>query len=124
MVAVGAAGAANSRASAGEVYVLRGRPDWPALIDLRSYTPDLLVYGPAEFAGMNIEGSVKLGYRKELEAVEDPAKREQLFEELVAGMYEVGKASEAASYLEIDAVIDPADTRAVILRALAAAGIP
>ena len=75
-----------------------------------------------EFGGMGLEGAVRLGYRKELEAKEDPAEREQLFEELVARMYEIGKASEAASYLEIDAVIDPADTRQVILRALAAAG--
>ncbi len=75
-----------------------------------------------EFGGMGLEGAVRLGFRKELEAVEDPAEREQLFEQLVARMYEVGKATEAAAYLEIDAVIDPADTRDVILRALAAAG--
>ncbi len=73
-----------------------------------------------EFGGMGLEGAVRLGYRKELEAEEDPAAREQLFEQLVARMYEVGKASEAASYLEIDAVIDPAETRRVVLRALAA----
>ena len=47
--------------------------------------------------------------------------REELFQQLVARMYEVGKASEAASYLELDAVIDPAETRTVVLRALAAA---
>lgn len=74
-----------------------------------------------EFGGMGLEGAVRLGYRKELEAEDDPALREQLFQQLVARMYEVGKASEAASYLELDAVIDPADTRAVVLRALAAA---
>lgn len=74
-----------------------------------------------EFGGMGLEGAVRLGFRKELEAVEDPAEREELFEQLVARMYEVGKASEAAAYLEIDAVIDPAETRDVILRALAAA---
>lgn len=74
-----------------------------------------------EFGGMGLEGAVRLGYKKELEAEEDPVAREQLFQQLVARMYEVGKASEAASYLELDAVIDPADTRATILRALAAA---
>ncbi|MAT93041.1 MAG: biotin carboxylase [Halioglobus sp.] len=73
-----------------------------------------------EFGGMGLEGAVRLGFRKELEAQSDPAAREALFEQLVARMYEVGKASEAASYLEIDAVIDPADTRQVVLRALAA----
>jgi len=74
-----------------------------------------------EFGGMGLEGAVRLGFRKELEAETDPAARERLFDELVARMYEVGKASEAAAFLEIDAVIDPADTRAAILRALAAA---
>ncbi|MCB1689538.1 MAG: biotin carboxylase [Halioglobus sp.] len=74
-----------------------------------------------EFGGMGLEGAVRLGFRKELEAEEDPVAREQLFQQLVTRMYEVGKASEAASYLELDAVIDPADTRAVVLRALRAA---
>ncbi len=76
-----------------------------------------------EFGGMGLEGAVRLGYRKELEAVEDPAEREALFETLVAQLYEIGKASEAASYLEIDAVIDPADTRAAILAAFRSAGV-
>ncbi len=71
-----------------------------------------------EFGGMGLEGAVRLGYRKELDAVEDPEEREALFRQLVARLYELGKATEAAAYLEIDAVIDPADTRAVILAAL------
>jgi acetyl-CoA carboxylase carboxyltransferase component len=74
-----------------------------------------------EFGGMGLEGAVRLGYKKELEAVEDAAEREALFDKLVARMYEIGKASEAAAHLEIDAVIDPADTRDAIIRALAAA---
>jgi acetyl-CoA carboxylase carboxyltransferase component len=74
-----------------------------------------------EFGGMGLEGAVRLGFRKELEAVADEAERELLFDSLVARMYEIGKASEAASHLEIDAVIDPADTRALIIRALASA---
>ncbi|MCJ7685618.1 MAG: carbamoyl-phosphate synthase large subunit, partial [Desulfobacteraceae bacterium] len=74
-----------------------------------------------EFGGMGLEGAVRLGYKKELEAVEDRAEREDLFEKLVAKMYEAGKATEAAVHLEIDAVIDPADTRKVILRALTSA---
>ena len=77
-----------------------------------------------EFGGMGLEGAVKLGYKKELEAVGDEAERRALFDELVAKMYEIGKASEAAAFLEIDAVIDPADTREVILKALNSAGIP
>ncbi|MGB1141565.1 MAG: carboxyl transferase domain-containing protein, partial [Halioglobus sp.] len=75
-----------------------------------------------EFGGMGLEGAVRLGFSKELEAEEDPEARAQLFDNLVAHAYEMGKASEAAAYLEIDAVIDPIDTRAVVLRALAASG--
>ena len=74
-----------------------------------------------EFGGMGLEGAVKLGYKKELEAVKDEAARQELYEKLLAKMYRAGKATEAAAHLEIDAVIDPADTRKVILRALNAA---
>ena len=74
-----------------------------------------------EFGAMGLEGAVRLGFRKELEAVADPQERNALFEELLAKMYEIGKATEAAAHLEIDAVIDPVDTRTVVARALAAA---
>ena len=76
-----------------------------------------------EFGGMGLEGAVRLGYRKELEAVEDRAEREALFESLVAKSYEIGKATEAAAHLEIDAVIDPVDTRVVVRKAFIAAGV-
>jgi acetyl-CoA carboxylase carboxyltransferase component len=69
-----------------------------------------------EFGGMNHEGAIRLGMRKQLEAIEDPAAREQTFQGLVAIAYERGKALNMASLLEIDAVIDPAETRAWILR--------
>jgi len=71
-----------------------------------------------EFGGMGLEGAVRLGFKKELEAQVDSDKREALFEKLVAQMYQQGKATETAAHLEIDAVIDPADTRAVIINAL------
>jgi len=74
-----------------------------------------------EFGPMGLEGAVKLGFRKELEALSDGDQRDALFDRLVAEMYEKGKAVEAASKLEIDAVIAPEDTRSHILRALAAA---
>ena len=75
-----------------------------------------------EFGGMGLEGAVRLGFRKELDAITDPVERETLFQQLLARMYEVGKATEAAAHLEIDAVIDPAQTRAVLVRAFSAAG--
>lgn len=74
-----------------------------------------------EFGGMGLEGSVRLGYRRELEAETDPAARQALFEKLVGGLYARGKANSVAASLEIDAVIDPADTRRWILQGLSAA---
>ena len=74
-----------------------------------------------EFGSMGFEGAVKLGYRKELEAIADPAARQTYYEAMVAKYYEEGKAINAASYLEIDEVIDPADTRRWIVAGLDAA---
>ena len=77
-----------------------------------------------EFGGMGLEGAVKLGYRKELEAETDPVKQKALYDQLVARLYAAGKATSMAAALEIDAVIDPADTRRWILGGLdAAAGV-
>jgi acetyl-CoA carboxylase carboxyltransferase component/biotin carboxyl carrier protein len=73
-----------------------------------------------EFGGMGLEGAVKLGYRKELEAVPDPAERRALFEKMVARLYERGKALSTATFFEFDDVIDPADTRHRIVNALRA----
>nr|WP_243653612.1 carboxyl transferase domain-containing protein [Pseudonocardia endophytica] len=61
-----------------------------------------------ELGGMGLEGAVRLGYRKELDAADDPA---ALFDELLAAEYEKGKAVSTAQVFEIDDVIDPADTR-------------
>ena len=77
-----------------------------------------------EFGGMGLEGAVRLGYRKELDALADETERRALFDRLVARLYEAGKATEAAAHLELDAVIDPADTRDVIHRVLARAAVP
>jgi len=73
-----------------------------------------------EFGGMGLEGAVKAGFKKELEAIENPQERETLYENLVAQLYERGKATNMASYLEIDAVIDPAETRMWIIQGLKA----
>lgn len=72
-----------------------------------------------EFGGMGLEGAVKAGFRRELDAVEDPAEKQALYDRLLADLYERGKAVNVASRLEIDAVIDPADTRRWIMRGLA-----
>ncbi|MFI6873487.1 carboxyl transferase domain-containing protein [Streptomyces sp. NPDC050400] len=71
-----------------------------------------------EFGGMGLEGAVRLGYRRELAAIADPAERERAFEARVAELYEHGKAVNAAAALEIDAVIDPARSRSWVLAAL------
>jgi acetyl-CoA carboxylase carboxyltransferase component len=64
-----------------------------------------------EFGAMGIEGAIRLGYRKELDAVTDPLERKALFDRMVADAYREGKALNTASYLEIDDVIDPAESR-------------
>jgi len=71
-----------------------------------------------EFGAMGLEGAVQLGFRQELAEAPDEASRQALFDKLLAEMYEKGRATEAASYLEIDAVIQPEDTRAAIVAAL------
>jgi acetyl-CoA carboxylase carboxyltransferase component len=70
-----------------------------------------LAWPTGEFGGMGLEGAVRLGYRKELEAVADDAERDVLFREMVDRMYEHGKAVSVATHFEIDDVIDPAETR-------------
>jgi acetyl/propionyl-CoA carboxylase alpha subunit/acetyl-CoA carboxylase carboxyltransferase component len=71
-----------------------------------------------EFGGMGLEGAVKLGYRNEIAAIEDPQKRKAYFDEMVARMYEHGKAVNIASAFEIDDVIDPMESRRWIIAAL------
>ena len=77
-----------------------------------------------EFGGMGLEGAVRLGYRKELEAETDPAQKQALFDELLGRFYSQGKAVHYASATEIDAVIDPAETRRWLVNARNAAPMP
>lgn len=89
------------------------------------HSPLFTVAWPSgEFGAMGLEGAVRLGFAKELAAEADPERREALFRDMVDKAYRNGKALNMASYLEIDAVIDPAETRAWLLRGLAAAGTP
>ncbi len=71
-----------------------------------------------EFGGMGLEGYVRLGFRKEMEAIADPEEREKYYKAKVAELYANGKAVSIASVLEIDEVIDPADTRHWIMAGL------
>ncbi len=86
------------------------------------HAPMFTVAWPSgEFGGMGLEGSVRLGYRKELQAVPEGPEREALFEQLVQQQYAKGEALNMAAALEIDAVIDPAETRRWIAQGLAGA---
>jgi acetyl-CoA carboxylase carboxyltransferase component len=81
-----------------------------------------LAWPTGEFGPMSLEGAVRLGARRELAAITDPAARQARFDELVAESYARGRALRVASVFEVDDVVDPADTRDVVVRALAATG--
>jgi acetyl-CoA carboxylase carboxyltransferase component len=86
------------------------------------HEPDLGISWPTgEFGGMGLEGAVRLGFRRELEAIDDPGQRAAREAELVERAYEHGHALNVAGHFEIDDVVDPADTRGRILAALAMA---
>ena len=70
-----------------------------------------IAWPTGEFGMMNLEGAVRHGYRKELEAIADPDEREEHYAALVADEYAKGTALNMATHFEIDAVIDPAETR-------------
>ena len=76
-----------------------------------------------EFGAMGLEGAVRLGFRKELEALPEGPERDTLFQTLLARQYANGEALHMAATLEIDAVIDPADTRVWLVRGLASARV-
>lgn len=86
-------------------------------------TEATVAWPSGEFGAMGLEGAVRLGYRKELAAQPEGPARQALYDELVARQYEAGQAMNMAATLEIDAVIDPAETRAWLARGLAAARV-
>ena len=89
------------------------------------HAPLFIVGWPtSEFGGMGLEGAVKLGYRNELAAIDDPAERTRTFDEMVERMYEIGKGVSMAEAFEIDDVIDPVDTRRWISTGLRSAPPP
>jgi acetyl-CoA carboxylase carboxyltransferase component len=75
-----------------------------------------------EYGGMGLEGAVKHGFKKELEAIEDPVERDKTYKHFVNIAYAMGKAINMASFMEIDSVIDPAETRNWIMRGLKSCG--
>lgn len=87
------------------------------------HEPLLTVAWPGAHLGpMGLEGAVRLGLRKELEAIEDEAEREQRVRDVTAAAEENARALNAAQLFEIDDVIDPAETRQLIASTLSAAG--
>jgi acetyl-CoA carboxylase carboxyltransferase component len=89
------------------------------------HEPLLTVGWPtAELGAMGLEGAVRLGFRRELDAIADEAARETRVQELTAAAHEHAKALNAATLFELDDVIDPADTRRLLASTLAAAGSP
>jgi acetyl-CoA carboxylase carboxyltransferase component len=87
-----------------------------------THEPLLTVGWPtAELGAMGLEGAVKLGFRRELEAIDDEAERAERLEAMVAHAHEHAKALNAATIFELDNVIDPAETRDLLARTLAAA---
>ena len=88
-----------------------------------SHRPFVTAAWPSgEFGAMGLEGAVRLGFKKELEAVRDPTERQALFDRMVEESYARGSALNTASALEIDTVIDPHDTRELILKSVRIAG--
>jgi acetyl-CoA carboxylase carboxyltransferase component len=96
-----------------------------AMVGGSLHEPLLTVAWPSAHLGpMGLEGAVRLGLRKELEAIADDAEREARVREVTAAAQENARAMNAAQLFELDDVIDPADTRAAIAATLAAAGTP
>ena len=86
------------------------------------HEPLLTVAWPGAHLGpMGLEGAVRLGMRKELEAIADDDAREALVRQATAAAQDNAKALNAATLFELDDVIDPADTRGLIVATLAAA---
>jgi acetyl-CoA carboxylase carboxyltransferase component len=87
------------------------------------HEPLLTVAWPGAHLGpMGLEGAVRLALRKELAEVADEAEREQRVRDLTAAAEANAGALNAATLFELDDVVDPAETRALIARTLAAAG--
>jgi acetyl-CoA carboxylase carboxyltransferase component len=83
-----------------------------------------LAWPTAHLGPMGLEGAVRLALRRDLEAIEDEAERERRVRELTDAAQANAGAINAAQFFELDDVIDPAETRAIIAATLVAAGTP
>ena len=83
-----------------------------------------MAWPTGEFGGMGLEGAIRLGMRRELEAIADPLQRERTYERMVAEAYERGSALNMAAHFELDDVIDPADTRRWVAQLFDGPGSP
>jgi acetyl-CoA carboxylase carboxyltransferase component len=104
---------ANLSVPTGTVVLRKGYGLGAQAMAAGSFKAPLFTVGwpTSEFGAMGLEGAVKLGMRRELDAIEDPEERAQAYDAAVAAAYERGRGISMASYFEIDDVIDPADTR-------------
>jgi acetyl/propionyl-CoA carboxylase alpha subunit len=75
----------------------------------------VVAWPSAELGPMGHEGTIRLSHGAELDAMTDPEARKRRFDELVAELYDRGGAINVASAFEIDDVIDPAESRRLIL---------
>jgi acetyl/propionyl-CoA carboxylase alpha subunit/acetyl-CoA carboxylase carboxyltransferase component len=76
-----------------------------------------------EFGPMGLEGAIRLGFKKELDALPDGPERRALYDKLVAEAYQRGHAISVGHAAEVDAVIDPAHTRQWIAQGIAASAL-
>ncbi|MGH2881010.1 MAG: carboxyl transferase domain-containing protein [Solirubrobacteraceae bacterium] len=104
---------ANLRVPLGTIVLRKGYGLGAQAMAGGSFKAPLFCVGwpTSEFGGMGLEGAVRLGLRRELDAIEDPAERERVFRDTVAAAYKHGEGLNMAAYGEIDDVIDPADSR-------------
>ncbi len=105
--------AANLGVATGTVVLRKGYGLGAQAMAAGSFKAPLFTVGwpTSEFGAMGLEGAVRLGLRRELEAIDDARERERAFEAAVQAAYERGQGISMAQYGEIDDVIDPADTR-------------
>jgi acetyl-CoA carboxylase carboxyltransferase component len=105
--------AANLDVPSGTIVLRKGYGLGAQAMAAGSFKAPMFTVGwpTSEFGAMGLEGAVRLGMRRELEAITDPDERQRVYEATVAAAYERGRGVSMAAYFEIDDVIDPADSR-------------